>query len=283
MIFKELEKIVTQAKTDGRPSPYIRNLLKEYLQVYVLFFIYTSRTYQKNLIFTGGTCLRHFYDLERLSEDLDFDCLNDFEVRQLGQNLETFFKTRYHYAEVSSSLKQAEKQILLKFPALRNLGLARSSESNLLYIKIDLSKNISSHFDLETSSKSLFGFNFVARHYDLPSLMAGKINAILTRTRLQGADDRQTIKGRDYFDLLWFLKKGIKPNLPRLCDLLGRKLSLNQVVNLIDEKVQTMLDKYKSDFIADLQPLLVNPEIVKMYVENFRQEYERNRIITAPL
>ena len=80
MIYKELENILKEEKLKGTPNGYIRNLLKEYLQIYVLYFIYTSSDYNKNLIFTGGTCLRHFFGLERLSEDIDFDYINDIEV-----------------------------------------------------------------------------------------------------------------------------------------------------------------------------------------------------------
>ncbi|MBU4396915.1 hypothetical protein KKC08_02015, partial [Patescibacteria group bacterium] len=63
MIIKELEKIVQEEKAKGSLGLYIRNLLKEYLQIYILYYVYISREYQKNLIFTGGTCLRHFYNL----------------------------------------------------------------------------------------------------------------------------------------------------------------------------------------------------------------------------
>jgi hypothetical protein len=46
-----------------------RNLLKEYLQVLALSFIYSQRAYQ-SLIFYGGSCLRHCFEIERLSEEL---------------------------------------------------------------------------------------------------------------------------------------------------------------------------------------------------------------------
>ena len=91
MIYQELEKIVQQERFKKTHLSYIQTLLKEYLQVYVLYFIYTSKNYGKNLIFTGGTCLRHFYNLERLSEDVDFDYLREFESQELLDDLKDFF------------------------------------------------------------------------------------------------------------------------------------------------------------------------------------------------
>lgn len=271
MILSELEKIVREEK--GSSNAYIRNVLKEYLQMYVLYFVYTSKKYNKNLIFTGGTCLRHFYGLERLSEDIDFDYIKSFETEKLRQDLENFFKKRYKYEAIQSSLKQKGKQILLKFPVLVQLGLSHKGESDFLYVKLDIEKNASRHYTLETSSKSKFGFNFVAKHYDLSSLMAGKIHAILSRRYLKGS--RESLKGRDYFDLLWFVKNAVKPNVKRLSDLLGKKMILKKMEKELDRKVKEATTKLKSDFRSDLLPLVMNADTVQYYVDNYFDEYRR--------
>ena len=77
-------------------------------------------------------------------------------------------------------MKQRGNQIVLKFPVLHKLGLAKNNKSNLLYVKLDFSKNPSKYFDLQTTSKSIYGFNFVAKHYDLPSLMSGIYKNLLS-------------------------------------------------------------------------------------------------------
>ena len=59
------------AENFDKPVFYKRNLLKEYLQVLILDFIYSSPKYG-GLIFYGGTCLAHCFGLRRLSEDIDF-------------------------------------------------------------------------------------------------------------------------------------------------------------------------------------------------------------------
>lgn len=276
MIYKELEKIVLENRRSGQSDMYIRNLLKEYLQIYILNYIYTTKEYSKNLIFTGDTCLRHFFDLPRLSEDLDFDFNKELDSEELFKNIKRYFKTKYLYTEITGSIKQQGKQLLFKFPVLRKLDLANSNESDLLYLRIELQKNPSDIYDTQVSSKSIEGFNFVALHYDLSTLMAGKIHAVLTREKLVGKNDRKTIKGRDYYDLLWYLKQKIKPNMKRLCDILGKEITMVELKGRLDEKVKELNSKYRNDFESDLLPLISNREIVPIYVDNYVQEYRRN-------
>jgi predicted nucleotidyltransferase component of viral defense system len=278
MIDKELEKVANEEKVKGYPGSYIRNKLTELLQVYVINYIYTDLRYNKNLIFTGGTCLKIFYDLPRLSEDLDFDYLIDINTAQLINDVEQYFKKQLQYKKFTISLKQRGSQIILKFPVLYKLGLARINESDLLYVKLDFSKNPSKFYDFLITSKSIYGFNFVARHYDLPSLMSGKIHAILLREKLTGVSNRVTIKGRDYFDLLWFLKKSIKPNIKRLSEMIGKEMDMRSLQNQLDLKVKEVVLKYKSDFKSDLLPLISNPAFLNEYVRNYYEEYMRYKI-----
>lgn len=280
MILKELENLVRAGREKGLAGAYITNSLKEYLQIYILFFVYTSPAYMKNLIFTGGTCLRHFFGLERLSVDLDFDLIDSIDPEKMNNDVKTFFGKRYKYDEMESSIKQDGGQILFKFPVLKKLGLAQGSESDLLYVKVDLSKLPSQNYVAEITSKTKYGFNFVARHYDLPSLVAGKLHAVLTREYLRGKDDRKSIKGRDYFDLLWFVKNGVKPNLERLSDMLGYKIDPVGLETKIDEKVEVFLKKHKGDFESDIVPLIENPEIIKTFVDNYRDEYLRYKALS---
>jgi len=276
MIKIELKRILVQAKKTSSRKLYLRNLLKEYLQTYVLFYIYTTDKYKEKLIFTGGTCLRHFYGLSRLSEDLDFDCVKMVNTNQLGKDLSLFFKKKYRYSELVTSVKQEGKQILLKFPVLKDLGLSEENESDWLYVKIDLNPNPSKKFNAIMSTKSLYGFNFIARHYDLPNLMAGKINAIFQRDIYKGKNNRKIIKGRDYFDLLWYLKKGIKPNMAKIRECLNKpNLTFIELGTMLDKKVNELRKKFMAEFKNDLLPLIRDSEFVEVYIENYFQEYKR--------
>jgi len=275
MILKELDKILAEERAKGSSDIYIRNLLKEYLQIYILYYIYTKQEYNKNLIFTGGTCLRLFFNLPRLSEDLDFDFQKDFDALMLLNDIKTYFKKQYKYSQIKLALKQRGNQIILKFPVLHGLGLAKKNESDLLYVKLDLSKNPSKFFNLQTTSKSIYGFNFVAKHYNLSTLMSGKIHAILVRKKFMGVNNTETIKGRDFFDLLWFIKNSVKPNLKRLSEMLNRNVDMDYLEAQLDLKVNDLLKKHRSYFESDLLPLISNPDFIKVYIENYHEEYMR--------
>lgn len=280
MIYKELEKIVAEGKQKGLLSAYIVNLLKEYLQIYVLTYVYTSPLYAKNFIFTGGTCLRHFFGLERLSVDLDFDLLKKVDVELFANNIRSLFEKKYRYNDATIALKSNDTQLRLKFPVLKKLGLAAQHESEILRVKVDLSDVPSQNYNIETSSKTKFGLNFVARHYDLPSLMAGKLHAILTRRCLRGKENRLSVKGRDYFDLLWFVKNGVKPNIVRLSDMLGERITTSIIEARLGEKVADFVKKHSGDFESDMVPLIENPDIIKSYISNYKDEYLRNKALS---
>mgnify|MGYP001590122597 CR=1 FL=1 len=274
MIINELKEIIREQTQKGLSGAYIRNALKEYLQVYVLNFLYTTNQYKQSLIFTGGTCLRHCFNLNRLSEDIDFDQLTAIDIKQLANGLADYFSKKYFYSDLKISIKQKGRQLLLKFPVLRVLKLVTQSESDLLYVKLDISLSDSKKIQTKTTLKNIYGFNYVMRHYSLSDLMSGKIAAVLTRQRFWGESNQTTIKGRDYFDLLWFLDKQIIPNLPRINDLIKETLSSKELVHRLNEKVDLATSKLKLDFKRDLLPFVALSETsISDYLESYQDNY----------
>ena len=180
MIIEELQFIVNKAQQQNKTNLYIRSLLKEFLQIYVLNFIYLNPDYNKIVIFTGGTCLRHCFGLNRLSEDLDFDLKEPIGILDLKGSLEDYFKKEYLYSDIQISILQRGTQLLLKFPVLKFLNLASGSESDLLYVKIDLFPIVSQIYKQITTLKNAGNFNYLVTSYDLPSLMSSKLVTILT-------------------------------------------------------------------------------------------------------
>ena len=75
----EIARLVQNLERQNLPSGVIQNHIKEHLQFYVLDFIYNSR-FGKTFLFTGGTCLKICYGLNRLSEDIDFDLTEDINI-----------------------------------------------------------------------------------------------------------------------------------------------------------------------------------------------------------
>jgi predicted nucleotidyltransferase component of viral defense system len=126
-----LTKLIRDSAYDNKV--FRRNVLKNYLQILVLDFIYADRKYSQ-LIFYGGSCLAHCYRQPRLSEDLDFvDLKKEIEIPKLAKDLEIYFKKN---TDLEVKVVPQKFRVYLKFPLLRELGLAGKSESDLLFLKI---------------------------------------------------------------------------------------------------------------------------------------------------
>jgi len=195
---------------------YRRNRLKELLHLYVLDFLYKHDKFRE-LIFYGGTCLRHCFGLPRLSEDLDFEYLEGaFPFARLADEVQAYFRSAHDYDALT--VKAQKVRLYLKFPVLRELGMADADASNFLQLKIEI--NVARHdkgtFRTEIQPLFIMQKTFFVKRYDLPTLMASKINALLNRHWSRKNREGGTVsdvKGRDYFDLLWYMQKGIVPRL----------------------------------------------------------------------
>ncbi|MBU2592669.1 nucleotidyl transferase AbiEii/AbiGii toxin family protein [Patescibacteria group bacterium] len=273
MIIDSLQGIVKKNK--GVNDLFLRNLLKESLQLYTLNFIYTS-VYAERLLFKGGACLRFCFGLPRLSEDLDFDIKNisQFSLKKFTNSLQDYFVKKLQYKNLTVKVAGNKKQIFLKFPLMEKLGLrADRSESNILFLRIDLSPVDSSIFKEEISLKANDDFNFIIKRYSLPDLFASKIAAVLQRTFHKGRKDLITFKGRDYFDLIWFLERGTPPNLERLKDILKIQ-KCGKILELLDDKVKMVKEEYLKE---DLLPLFQDKDFVENFTRNFKTLYQQKR------
>lgn len=193
-----------------------RNRLKEYLHIYLLDFLYKHNIYRE-LIFYGGSCLRHCFELPRLSEDLDFESLSkDFDYDLFATDLNQYIQIDLGYSELI--VKRQKFRIYLKFPVLKELGLVNSEQSDYLHLKIEI--NIANHpvDTYKTEIQPFFSMQrtFFIKRYDLSTLMSTKINAVLNRTWMRHhkeQGEKSDAKGRDYYDLLWYMQRKIKPRI----------------------------------------------------------------------
>lgn len=207
-------KILLQEK-ETASAVFKRNLVKEYLQVIILSFLYSRDDY-RNLVFYGGSSLRHCYGLPRLSEDLDFvDIEGSVVLPRLAEDLEKFFA---HRLRQKVEAKVQKFRCTLKFPILHVLNLASPQESNLLFSKIEIYREFGfcKEYGVEIRPLFKFGEALLVRTFDLPTLMATKIRAIRHRKWERTARNGRIlaeVKGRDYYDLMWYLERGVKPNL----------------------------------------------------------------------
>lgn len=257
-------------KSTSKNKVFKRNILKEYLQILVLDFIYSHKDYSQ-LIFYGGSCLSHCYGLPRLSEDLDFvDIKKKIELKKLAKNLENYFKKN-----IGLKVRATEQKfrVYLKFPLLRELELAGKNESDLLFLKVEIFKGFDFCKRYKTEITPLFKFNktILVKTFDLPTLMATKIRAILHRKWEKTDKEGKMIakvKGRDYFDLMWYLEKGIRPNFACLEGIKNH--------NELEEKLLEAVKKADTKSIRiDIESLIDNPSLVRKLSKNLKDILRR--------
>ena len=244
---------------------YRRNLLKDYIQVVILDFIYSHPKYSQ-MVFYGGSCLRHCFDLPRLSEDLDFvDLKKDIKLADLATDLENYFKKN---TDLEMKTKVQPSRVQLRFSILKELGLAGFSESDVLYLKLEVFKYFDFCSNYEINIMPIFKFNrsVIMKTFDLATMMATKIGAVMNRKWekiAKGGEPLAKVKGRDYFDLVWYLSKNIKPNLKCLMDeesAVGFKEKLLAVIMKVDGK----------SIEYDLSPLMEDSGFVKGLAKNIK-------------
>lgn len=242
-----------------------RNILKEYLQILVLDFIYSNPQYSE-LFFYGGSCLKHCFSLPRISEDLDFvDAKGDINIASLARDLEDYFKKN---TDLNLTATVQKFRIYLKFPILRGLRLAKTSESDLLFLKVEIFGNLDFCKSYKSEIVPLFKFNksILAKTFDLPTLMSTKIRAILYRKWEKTGKKGKIIikvKGRDYFDLMWYLEKGVKPNIKCIENI--------KSIEELKEKLLKIIEKIDAKSIQlDLEPLVEDSNFVKNLSKNIK-------------
>jgi predicted nucleotidyltransferase component of viral defense system len=246
--------------------------LKEQLQDYVLDHIYNNSEFS-GLIFYGGTCLRKLYDLNRLSEDLDFEHEREVDLEKLSASLTDYFHKSLSFRGVEAKIQSGAiiNRITLKFEILHKLGLA-PTENEKLHIKVEINpieKIVSPTTQTPYLSKNL---SMIINHYPIDVLMSGKMLACLDRVFKKG-DSNITVKGRDYYDLVWYMQKGVTPDEKKL-KAKDSSYSVEKVFELLDEKVAGIKS---SDLIVDLEPFFENKKFIREWCENFHELYKRYR------
>lgn len=235
-------------------DPYQRNIIKEGLQDCILYAVYNNSRYTR-LIFTGGTCLRKSYGLNRLSEGLDFDIPADciFDIRTFADDIGVLLKTK-------TRISGSGRTVFLQFP-------------DAIFVRCDFSAVTSDEYGLQKNLVTADNRQFFVNAYDLPTLFANKIVAFLTRNFFKGTFQKTPFKGRDIYDLYWLLtlsaKTGyaLKPSVRRLKALLSIN-SPQEIKKLVKEKILAV----DAQFVyADLFPLVQSKEYLNQFLEGFEK------------
>lgn len=276
MLLDDLQKIIDESRAVNKPLEYVKIELKEALILRTLDFIYNSPRYNK-LIFTGGTALRVIGKTNRLSEDLDLDYNGpDIDLKKMAADIALYFKN-YGFDGLQYSIRGKNRILTIKFPILKKLALAGNAknESDLLYLKIELEKNKYKSYGIAMTSIMEDNVFLVIRHYDLPTLFANKIGAILGR-RGKIFYDKYDFKGRDFYDLIWFLENKIKPNLERTKEILKKEQNIEikdlpEVWNLLRRRIGKI---EKKGIYEDMKNLTTSGASIKTLAKNYSEIFE---------
>jgi hypothetical protein len=278
MLINLLKEFVEQKRAAHWPDFVIINGLKEYLQLPVLSFIYSQKEYQ-NFIFTGGSALHIIHKLPRLSENLNFNLkTKDYQrldLNKLGEELKKYFKNDFVLDlsfRVTGTKTPGASRLYLKFPVLYELGLANSDESDFLFVKIEPDVENFKTPEYEINPVSGFGFNFLVKNYSLKFLMIGKIDAILHRTWFKGKNNEINIKGRDYYDLYWYLEKSVNIEPAILKSRFGFKNEQEFKAALL-KKINTEVTERK--LLYDLENFFPEQTFIKNFCHNYQKIMER--------
>lgn len=226
-----------------------KNAIKEVVQEIVLCGL-SRGGFFKEAAFYGGTALRIFYGLDRFSEDLDFSLTEqntnfdlskyfvfiENETRALGLNFLVSEKEKTIHSNVKSAfLKGNTKEHVMTFYE-NGKDLDAISDDELIKIKFEVDTNPPSGATYETKF-ALLPSPFQVRLYDKSSLFAGKIHACLCRNW------KTRVKGRDFYDYVFFLTVGAKVNLANLKAKLIQSNFISEDYDLTIDKVKFFLDQ----------------------------------------
>ena len=231
--------------------------------------------------FYGGTALRIFYGLDRFSEDLDFSLLAvipEFslephfkgivaEFEAIGMEVSIKEKTKSVTSNIDSAFLKSET--VWKELALEGV-IPQAGIQNPPTIKIKLEVDREPPLGFDTEEKLLLKpFSFYVKCFTLPDLFAGKLHALLFRKW------KQRVKGRDWYDLEWYIKKGVPLHLQHFLlraqdsgDWTPKTISQDQVIQLLKEKIDAVsFDRIREDvvrFIRDDKALEIwSPQYFK--------------------
>lgn len=247
-IITNFSQIMDFAAKYGLPPGKKRAIVREYLQVKILCFVYDQKM-SKKIFFTGGTSLRLLRGLDRFSEDLDFD------LQKIGQDEITGL--------VNSVIKRLSDEAIdtvlyrnttakrayfeIRFPdLLYNLGISGNKEEKL-NIKLDF----------ETFWKTDKPQNILLTRYgETPNVLTLPLSQILVQ-KLTAYLGRKQTQPRDIYDLVWLKSQEAVIDRKFLSD------------NNIDQNIITLAigkfrkeERHLGNYKTKLKPFLIHEDNV---------------------
>lgn len=252
------------------PDPITgRNLAREYLQARILEIFQRSGA-MLPLAFHGGTALRFLYAIPRYSEDLDFALERPaagYDFRGYLRAVQNQFQSEGYRLEIRLNEKRTVNSAFVRFHDLPyEFGLS-TQRNAVLAVKIEV--------DTRPPAGAGLAVTLIRRHvtlrlqhHDRASLLAGKLHAIF---------QRRYVKGRDLYDLMWYLSdpEWPPPNLTLLRNAL-RQTGWDGIMPDEENWWQILCQRLKNidwdKSAADVSPFLErSDEVALLNRQNFEQ------------
>lgn len=248
------------------------NALHEVMQQVALAGLNRAGFFDK-AAFYGGTCLRIFYGIDRFSEDMDFSLLHadsNFSLENYFDALKDEFHSYGREVELVKKQKTTQSNIESAFlkddTELYNIQFKTEKA-----VKIKLEVDINPPLGFSTEHKLLLQpYSFMSRCYSLPDLYAGKMHALLFRTW------KNRVKGRDWYDFEWYVRRGEKLNFEHLQHRTLQQGKFTESQFTKDAFLQLLHDKINQTDISqvkqDVYPFIKNTEALNIWSKEYFQE-----------
>lgn len=254
--------------------------LLEIIQEIALLGLWRAKFFEK-AVFYGGTALRILYGLDRFSEDLDFSLLtktSDFDLKtyhhSVARELQSLgFEVTLEEKKktINSAIQSAFIKANTKEHFLR-IGLPVSDQKRL-----HTNKLLKIKFEVDTDPPLKFNVNYLPLTFPgpfsvatmtLPDLFAGKMHALLFR------EYKGWVKGRDWYDFLWFLGQKIPLGLEHLEERMRQTAHFPKDQHLTEKKLRTLLEDRIRQLdvnaaVADVRRFLKDP----WKIDHWSREY----------
>jgi predicted nucleotidyltransferase component of viral defense system len=257
-----------------------KDILREILQQSALLGL-ARHNFFEHAAFYGGTALRILYGLDRFSEDLDFSLLKpnaEFNFSPFLEGMKKEISSFGFHVELTAKEKEsAISSAFVKANTLKSLLMIEGLSSikgihreEKITIKIEVDTNPPPGFQTEPKFV-LLPTPFYILSYVPRDLFAGKMNAILWR------EWKNRVKGRDWYDLIWFLKNNIPVHLSHLAERMiqsgnlfpGETIDHNKLLELLQKRIVS-IDWEQAK--KDVKPFIEDPKQLDLWSVKFFED-----------
>jgi len=256
----------------------LNQALREIMQEITLAGLYRASFFEK-AAFYGGTALRIFYGLDRFSEDLDFtllDSYSDFSFTKYLKSIENEFSSLGLQVSIKEKEKSIKSEIESAFLKTETIWKELILENTIPGLGIEQKPNIKVKIEVDTKPPLGFStedkllvkpFSFYVKCLSIQDLFAGKMHALIFRKW------QKNVKGRDWYDLEWYIKKGFQMNLNHFIlraldsnDLKDKNLTKAEFLLMVHQRIEDVdLNMAKSDIIRFVR----NPETLEIWSKKY--------------